>query len=546
MSKKIPLFIKKIYKIPVTLITVVAFFFFYNIYLVDHSLVNLRVSLGRAAEAKTIEDLREITPLLKTPILKEVSKLTIFPRILVSLEITENIAGTAKSQVQIEDIKLYLQSIIKEKEKERGVILSLLDNLSARIFGHRVKPSKEKLEARAKALLRKIEFIKDKTLLQKAYYDLGNIYLEIPDIHKAEDAFVRAIQLDPKSEGGIKARFNLAWTYKFAGDYDKAISKFDELVKEFPEMKIGITSGYQVADALYRKGEYETARDKYAQLTFAHPKFEVSDLGLFQAAYISFYDLNDRETASKYISELKKRYPQGEAVDQLVLKLQESMVTEFHIQGYNLLEEKRYREAIEIFKKAIRVFPSDSTSFIGMGLGFYFLNEKSEAIEKARKALQLSPEDELVLTNSLFIYINCGLLDEAIEIGEEALSRRKPKRAEFYHNLSYAYILEEEIDKAHLHLKKALRLNFDLVFAHNNLGYIFWQEGRYSEAIQKFKEATLLEPKYIDAHFNLGVSYSHLDLLEEAYKAFKKVLEITPTYKPAQAHIDKLTSILKK
>ena len=47
---------------------------------------------------------------------------------------------------------------------------------------------------------------------------------------------------------------------------------------------------------------------------------------------------------------------------------------------------------------------------------------------------------------------------------------------------------------------EALRLQPDLVEAHNNLGMALGQSGRLPEAIAELKEALRLRPDYVEAH----------------------------------------------
>lgn len=172
-----------------------------------------------------------------------------------------------------------------------------------------------------------------------------------------------------------------------------------------------------------------------------------------------------------------------------------------------------------------------------MSLCFYWLGDKEMALEKARKAVDVSLEDAMVFINTLFVYINCGKLDDAINTAEEALAKWGPKRAEFFYNLAYAYTLQGKTDLAVNNHDRALRLNPDFVFAHNNLGCNFWAITKYSEAIKRFKGAIDIEPDYVEGHFNLGVAYFYLKRFEEAHSEFKNVLGLKPEYKQAESYL---------
>jgi len=546
MQKENAILIKKIYKPFVAIVFFVVFFAFYNSYLIDRSLVNLKIALNRATEAKTIEDLQRIKRFLQIPILKEISKKSISKEVLLSLEATDNIATTAKSENQIEDIKFYLKTAIKALEKERGGILSVLDNLNSKFIAPELKLSKNTLQSKVENIIDKIKATNDKEELISLYYELGNTYAQLANLPKAEEAFLETVKIDPQSPLAIKARFNLAWVYKTAGEYEKAKNYFEQLSKEFPEEELVIASKYEVADTLYKKGDYALARDKYAQLANEYPQIGTADFALSQAGYISLYNLGDKETAEKFMSELEEKYSQTDVTKHTRSAIAGSIATDYREEGFRLVKEKAYVQAIENFEKAIVIAPKDSLAVSGMGLGLYWLGKQDEALDEAEKAVHLSVmPDELTLVNSLFVYINTGKLDEAIRIGEEALGKTTVPRAEFYYNLGYAYVLKSKIDKAISQFERSIRVNPDFVFAYNNLGCVLWMKGLFEDAARRLREAIDRVPEYADAHFNLGVIYFHLNRLEDGYKEFKKVLDIDPANAQAKSYITLIVDILK-
>lgn len=528
-----------------TLIGLVVFFHFYNIYLADHSLIYLRFVLNKAGQTRTLEDFEKIKPFLKIPLIREISNIEVSSTTLTSLEVVDTLATSPKTLKQIEDIKFYLKNIINEKEKKRGAILSFLDNLNLAFFGAKVKTSRKNLEAKEKLLLNKIEDTRDQTMLQQIYYELGSLYIQMDKIDKAEQLFMKTIHINPYNKLGTKAKFNLAWVYKSKGEYDKAIEIFEELAKEAAEKEIETASDFQIADALYKKGQYVESRQKLVKLSSSNPDLEIADIALFQASYISLYDLNDKETVLKYFSDLKKKSSQTKTTEYIVAKSNEAIASAFRIEGYNLLKQNKYKQAIEAFNKALEVLPYDSSAYSGLSLGFYWLGDKDKALEYAKKSVESANEDPIPLINSLFIYINCNQLEKAIETGESVLFTKKISRPEFYYNLSYAYIITGKLERAIKQLEEVIKANPDFVFAYNNLGSLFWSAARYSQAIQMFREAISIDPQYVDAHFNLGISYFYLEQLEDAYKEFKKVLEINPNYQQAKYYIDIILKNIK-
>ncbi|MFA5411624.1 MAG: tetratricopeptide repeat protein [Candidatus Omnitrophota bacterium] len=537
--------LKKSPKIFFVIVSGLAFLVFYNAYLVDRSNLNLRAALAKVSKkVKTAEDFQRIKPLLRLPLLDEVSRSNTSAKNLIYLEMTEDIAGSPRALEQLDEMAFYLQAVIEARAAGKNIVLSILDRLNSYIYTPRVKISESRLIAKAKILSARTGPKQEKAAAQRRYYDSGNVYLELKDLPSAETAFRKAIELDPSSNLGLKAKFNLAWAHKYLESYDRATAYFDEIYNRYPERAIGILSQYEVASIFSKRGEYLRARDKYARLAEYYPEFEAADLGLFNAGYISFYNLNDAQAASLYFTQLEARFPAQGIVKRLAAKIREAMVTPYARKGYELLEERNYRQAIAAFEKALEVAPSDGRLQAGIGLGLYWQNEKELAVEKAKKAAELSPDDEVALVNSSFIFINSGKTGEAIKLGEKALNRDAAKRPELYYNLGYAYILNAQMQEAASNLERTIAINPDFIFAYNNLGCSLWAVKDYAKAIRRFKEAIAIEPDYTDAHFNLGIVYFYLNQLEKAYQEFKKVTEIEPDYKGTGEYLRVIAEIL--
>jgi tetratricopeptide (TPR) repeat protein len=483
------------------------------------------VALDKAAQAQTIEDFENIKPLLKTPVFSEISSQSTSSRSMMSAELAENILSSPKKMEQIEDIKMCLKSIIEEKEKKRGGLFAILDRINTRIFSPTTKVDVKKLKIQImKFLAITKSSSEDKKSKQRAYYDLGNAYIQLSDISNAEECFLKAISVDPKSDLGIKARFNLGWAYKNFGRYEEAVAVFGDLSREFPELELGISSKYQIADTVYKKGDHNKARDKYAELSEENPGYKNSDMGLFQAGYISLYDLNDKDTALKYFARLKERFSNSPISIYADVQINGVIAYDYRRTGFEFLRKKRYADAIENFKKAVDYLPSDAGSLGGMGLAFFWANNKEEAINSASRTFGLKTKDETAYANSLYLYIMAGMTDEAIKNGEWVLSKHKIKIPEFYYNLGCAYLKRNKVADAINMFKIVVKKNPRSLFARNNLACGLWLTSRYAEAIDIFLNVLDIDPLYVPARFNLGIVYFYTGELEKSWKEFKKLI----------------------
>lgn len=572
MSIAISTTVRRVYKPIGTIVFVVLFFVFYNTYLVDRSIVNLKIALTQVSQAENLSDLQKIKALLKIPILKEVIKSDLSSKQLLSLESIDNISSSAVKIEQAEDVKFFLRSILKERAKSRGPVLTFFDNLNEYFFKGETQLPEDRLKQEAASLSNKIKSLKDKTQIQRQYYALGCIYLQLSDTKNAEKAFLNAVEAAPDTELANRSRFNIGWSYKIAGQHDKAAAYFEQLGQELTNIELAITSKYERADALFRAGDYKSARDAYAQLAEESPDEETKASSLLQAGLISMYKLKDFQSALKFFYEfamlqagnisyfnlnesdaalgfytkIEEKEPHSEISNYIKTTVRNTLAEDPRDMGFRLLKEKRYLESLESFNKAVAISSNDGVSYSGMALDYYWSEQKETAIAVAQKAVEIVPENEVALVNALFVLINTKNVEKAILLGERFNSKKLvAKLPELYYNLGYAYAIKADMKNAITNFDRAIRLNQEYAFAYNNLGCVMWSLKNYSEAIKRFQEATHRYPAYADAYFNLGVCYFNLQRYDDAYREFEKTLDVNPAYQEAVEYLERIKNILK-
>lgn len=574
MDIPIVTFLKKTYKVIAVLLAVTFFFIFYNVYLVDRSLVNLNFALNELAQAQTISDFKNIQPLLKFAIMKEMASKEVDSVFLLSLETADSTLSNAKTVNQKDVIAFYLKNALQKRELKRNTLLVSIDKLNGALFGANLSSQEKSNISRVDSIVSKISVTNDPNTKQLLYYELGILYLQSDNYIKAQEAFFTSIDIIPGNQASLKAKFNLARSYVYTKEYERAVILFNEISESDADIKLKLTSQYEYADVLYRAGRYQEARDKYAQLAKSNPQLELSalalqraglismyylndfkealrffyELGMIRAGSVSLFDLKDIVEALKYFSELENNLPNSNPAAIYVKKtIRRFISNDFLVDGYRLLKEKKYSEAILSFKKALSIDSSDSLSLVGEGLCLYWMDLKDEASDKAVQAASLDMSNELTATNAIFICLNTGKVNQAVEIGKKFIGAKMGviASAEFYYNLGYAYVLSEQIDEAMTYLNRAIRQNEDFVFSYNNLGCAFWSKKNYARAIQMYEKAISLYPAYADAYFNLGIVYFQLGRLEDSHKEFQRAMDTNPDYKSAKEYLTKIEKTLK-
>lgn len=529
-------FLNKTYKVWIVIIAAVIFFLGYNAYLVDYSLLNLKIVLSKTGDIKTIEDARKLAAALDYSILTEVSSPELQSSNISSLELAKDILSNLKDENQLKDVKFILSATIKKKEAKRPAILVALDNIGRIFTPAGAKFSKAKLEAQVKYLKEYIKTLEEKTKLQEAYYELANVYTKLLQFDKAKEAYRALIDLDPNTALARKSQFNLAWNEKFQGNFDEAIKEFDNLYQTSEDDGIKAFSEYQLADSLKKKGEYEKAAEMFQGISRKYPREEFAQLASFQAGYINLYDLSDYEKARQVFEEAKMLFQGTDIVRQIEKVTMDNIVEEYRKKGFNLLKEGQLLLSNELFEKANKNFdkgleirPEDGISFIGKALAYLWLKDSDKAQSFTESALEIAPKEETVVVNAGYIYSHLNLTAKAIKEYKRYLSlNRKSILAHF--NLGYLLAAQGKLSEAVKEFKQSTKIDPKFVYAYNNLGVAYWQLHKYAYAIDALRKAVKIQPQFERAQFNMGMAYLAIGSYGEAQKALQKVSESSSEY----------------
>ena len=118
-------------------------------------------------------------------------------------------------------------------------------------------------------------------------------------------------------------------------------------------------------------------------------------------------------------------------------------------------------------------------------------------------------------------------LDKAIVSYRQAI-KINPNYAQAYNNLGAALHKSKKINEAVDCYKKALNLKTDFAEAYNNLGNLTRELGRSRESLQYFEKAIQIKSDYADAYHNLGSANEEVGNKKKALEDYQKALKIKP------------------
>ena len=240
-----------------------------------------------------------------------------------------------------------------------------------------------------------------------------------------------------------------------------------------------------------------------------------------------------------------KRY--DEAIEQykLALKYNPSNSIAYHNLGNSLRKLKRYEEAIEQYKLAIQHNPSFSIAYHNLGVSLDELKRYEEAIEQYKLALQYDPS----YSNA---YYNMGLAFRKLKRDEEAIEKYKlavqynPSNSTAYNNMGVIFNQLNRNEEAIEQYKLAIQYNPSYSSAYHNMGVALDELKRYEEAIEQFKLAVQYNSSYSSAYHNMGVALDELKRYEEAIEQYKLAVQYDSSHSRAYNNMGNTLDELKR
>jgi len=170
--------------------------------------------------------------------------------------------------------------------------------------------------------------------------------------------------------------------------------------------------------------------------------------------------------------------------------------------GLACYESGKYKDAIDAYKRAIKVDPDYTYAHLNLGVAYLKSHMQTNAVQALKRLIRIDPEDAMGHYNLGIAYYESGKYKDAIET-----------------------------------FKQAIRINPDFVDANYNLGKAYDRAGRYKDAIGAYKQAIKVDPDYTDAHLNLGVAYLKSHMQKDAIEALKRLIRIDPDNSDAHLNL---------
>jgi len=165
----------------------------------------------------------------------------------------------------------------------------------------------------------------------------------------------------------------------------------------------------------------------------------------------------------------------------------------FYNKAGQLMDEERFVEAEEYFRKSIELKPDYANAHKRLGYLLARLRRLDEAEKEWEAAMKLDPNDHLI-----------------------------------YLNLGSRYIDTKRFDKAEEALKKCIALEKNCAPAYAGLGIILLNSGDVAGAKKRFLESIKVDPGFDEGHYRLGTILAEEKDYEGAEKSFRTAIRLNP------------------
>jgi len=214
--------------------------------------------------------------------------------------------------------------------------------------------------------------------------------------------------------------------------------------------------------------------------------------------------------------------------------------------GMSYLEQARFPEAEEAFKKAMELNPRNDKPYLELGKSYQAQKKYLEAEEFFNKAIEFNPKNYEAYFGLGWLYQDLGRYFESEASLKKALEINPG--VEIYGGLANFYRDHNRFSEAEGFFKKAIEFDPQNDITYLDLGYFYRDRGRLPEAEEALKKAVELNPRNGPVYAMLEVLYLDMGKKGLARKYGKEARNLrSHSYRPiTAANYKKLKAILDK
>ncbi len=206
--------------------------------------------------------------------------------------------------------------------------------------------------------------------------------------------------------------------------------------------------------------------------------------------------------------------------------------TDLYRQGETLLELKRYKDALNVYSRAVELKPQYAEAYKGQGNAFLELKRYEDALEAYDKAIQIQP-------NYLEAWNGRGKTLDYLQRYEEAIAsfdavlKIQPNSLQAWNERGNVQIKLQEYSEAIASFDKAVKLQPNDSLAWYRRGIALHNLRRYQEALASYDKAVEYKPDSSETWYQRGNTLINLQKYKEAVESYDKAVQFQPNFQTA-------------
>ncbi|MEE8398799.1 MAG: tetratricopeptide repeat protein [Desulfobacterales bacterium] len=336
------------------------------------------------------------------------------------------------------------------------------------------------------------------------HFFLGKIYAGQGEFKAAEDAFRRALELEPELE---EPRFELLDLYRVQGKDDKLIQEYEQILANNPNnLRASMALGYRY----HRNDDVKKAKtifDALGKRSLTDPDVirkavrYYLDTKSFDAAVVIFEGMLSGAPENADLHYFAGSAYEGKKNPEMTMRHLRQVTPKsrffknaiIHI-SFVLREQGKRVEAIRNLESAIAAAPRDPVYFLYLGDIYEETRELEKAINTLRKGLEIDPDNVRLRFRLGTIYDQWGMKAASLE-EMKAVIQIDPQHANALNYLGYTYADSgENLDEAERLIKAALKHKPGDGYITDSLGWVYFKKGLMGKALEWLEKAVVLVP----------------------------------------------------
>ena len=197
----------------------------------------------------------------------------------------------------------------------------------------------------------------------------------------------------------------------------------------------------------------------------------------------------------------------------------------WHNLGNSLYMQEAFGMAAQSYAKAASLKPDRKENWSGLAASYGKLGKARKAKPAIARLGKFETEDSLILLVQADLYLEAGLLAEALEKCEQFVAKHPESPLGYSHRGNVEHemgVFGKAIDT----FEKAAQVSPNDKEVWNNMGYTYFVAGYLDKATECFDKAISIDPRYKHAWYNKGYAYHGADMLEQAVECYRKAIEL--------------------